>query len=453
MPPSLPLRPVRPMAPLRPPGLRGFLSAVRTNALTIWADDAFEKDIVVRRFMGRVNATVNAPEAIHHVLVENHANYRRSPASIRILRPITGGGLLLLEGEAWRRQRRIVSPALGPRALPLLTRHMVLVARAHTENLMARAGEPADLLAAMQRLALEVAGRSMFSLETSEISGSLRELIASFAANLSRPHLLDMVLPPSIPTLRDLRRRLFQRRWMQFIESLVAKRLLAPEPDQPRDLLDLLRAARDPDTGGGFTRIQLRDQVATLILAGHETTAVTLFWALTLLAQDAAEQERCAEEAQTATLSPGDALNALETLPRIRAVLNETLRLYPPAFTIVREAIGHDQLSGIEIPPRSIVMIAPWVLHRHKRLWQDPDVFDPSRFMPGAPPPPRFAFLPFGTGPRVCVGAQFALTEATIVLATLLSRLRITLRTPPPLPSAVVTTQPNYPPLFALYPR
>jgi cytochrome P450 len=98
-------------------------------------------------------------------------------------------------------------------------------------------------------------------------------------------------------------------------------------------------------------------------------------------------------------------------------------------------------------------MIAPWVLHRHNRFWQDPDVFDPSRFMPGAPPPPRFAFLPFGTGPRVCVGAQFALTEATIVLATLLSRLRITLRTPPPVPSAVVTTQPNYPPLFALHPR
>jgi unspecific monooxygenase len=433
--------------------LSGFLHAARTNALTIWTDEAFEKDIVVRRFMGRVNATVNAPEAIHRVLVENHANYRRSPASIRILRPIAGQGLLLSEGEPWRRQRRIVSPALGPRALPLLASHMVRVAQEHTADLMTRAGEPADLLAAMQRLALDVAGRSMFSLETSKISTPLRQLIASFAADLSRPHLLDMVLPPSIPTLRDLRRRLFQRRWMRFIESLIAKRLLAPETDQPRDLLDLLRAARDPETGVGFTRIQLRDQVATLILAGHETTAVTLFWALTLLAQDAAEQERCAEEAQVVALMPDQALDALPALPRIRAVLNETLRLYPPAFTIVREAIAPDRLSGIDIPPRSIVMIAPWVLHRHKRFWQDPDLFDPSRFMPGAPPPPRFAFLPFGTGPRVCVGAQFALTEAAIVLATLLPRLRVALQSPPPLPSAVVTTQPDHPPLFVLHRR
>jgi cytochrome P450 len=133
--------------------------------------------------------------------------------------------------------------------------------------------------------------------------------------------------------------------------------------------------------------------------------------------------------------------------------LNETLRLYPPAFTIVREAIARDRLSGIDIPPRSIVMIAPWVLHRHKRMWRDPDVFDPSRFMPDAPPPPRFAFLPFGTGPRVCVGAQFALTEAAIVLATLLPRLQLALRGRPPLPSAIVTTQPDHPPLFKLHGR
>jgi cytochrome P450 len=321
---------------------------------------------------------------------------------------------------------------------------------------------PIELLAAMQRLTLEIAGRSMFSLEMSAFGAPLRRLLTEFGERFARPHLFDMLLPASVPTLRDIRRRRFQARWMRLVESIMHDRLRAPEPEAPRDLFDLLRAARDPETGEAFSPDQLRDQLATLLLAGHETTAVTLFWSLTLLAQDARAQDWLAEEVHGLAIKPESAMEALPRLVRTRAVVSEALRLYPPAFTIVREAIGPDRLGDFDLPKRSVVMIAPWVLHRHRKLWRDPDAFDPSRFMPPpgstpgstAPTAPRFAYLPFGAGPRVCVGAQFALTEAVLVLAMLMQRFKIALEDARPvLPVAIVTTQPDHPATFRLSPR
>lgn len=472
------------VAPLVPPQLpvavrelplRAFLRAIRTNALTMWTERAYREEVVVRRFLGRTNVLINAPEAIHRVLVENHANYRRSPASIRILWPITGQGLLLAEGEAWRHQRRTVAPALAPRVMPMLARHVAEAAGRHLDRLGGMAqggmvqagmaqegmaprdmlqGGPVDLLAAMQVLALDVAGQSMFSLEMERFGAPIRRLLGEFGTDLSRPRLLDMLLPASVPTWRDLRRRRFHARWMRLIETVMEAREAVPAEAAPRDLFDLLKAARDPETGAGFGREVLRDQVATLLLAGHETTAVTLFWALTLLAQDPAEQARVAAEARSVGISPGTAFSVLPRLSRARAVIQETLRLYPPAFVIVREAMGPDVLAGLRIGKGAVAMIAPWVLHRHERLWPDPLAFRPDRFAPGAPPPDRFAYLPFGTGPRVCVGAQFALTEATLVLAMLIGRFSVSLADDRPvLPAAVVTTQPDHPPGFMVRER
>jgi len=257
-----------------------------------------------------------------------------------------------------------------------------------------------------------------------------------------------------VPTLRDLGRRRFQRRWMALMDAIMQARAAAPANEVPRDLFDLLRAARDPETGEGFSHDQLRDQIATMILAGHETTAVTLFWSLVLLSGASAEQDRVAEEARGIDITPDNAMTVMPQLVRTRAVISEALRLYPPAFALAREAIAADRVGALDIPRGTVLLIAPWVLHRHRRLWRDPDAFDPSRFMPDAPPIPRFAYLPFGAGPRVCVGAQFALAEATLVLALLIRAFEVTLDDPVPLvPVAVVTTQPNHPPTFRLRPR
>ncbi len=365
------LIPPHPPAPAQPLPLLAFLRAIRTNALTMWPDAAYEQDMVVRPFLGRTNVMLNAPDAIHHVLVDNQANYRRSPASIRILRPITGNGLLLSTGEAWRHQRRTIAPALAPRVMPMLARHIVGSAReqlALIEDQAARG--PVDLLAAMQGLTLEIAGRSMFSLEMRAFRAPLRQMLGEFAERLAPPHLFDMLLPPSVPTLRDLRRRRFQTRWMRLVETIMHDRLREPQPAVARDLFDLLRAARDPETGDTFSPSQLRDQLATLLLAGHETTAVTLFWSLALLAQDPPEQTRLAEEVRGLAFEPDSAMGLLPRLVRTRAVVSEALRLYPPAFTVVREAIRRDRLGDLDLPKRSVVMIAPRVLHRHRKLWR-----------------------------------------------------------------------------------
>ena len=192
-------------------------------------------------------------------------------------------------------------------------------------------------------------------------------------------------------------------------------------------------------------RSRLSRSLATLILAGHETTAVTLFWALIMLAEAPEEQAWLAQEMGNVEIETETAFASEAGLIRTRAVVNETLRLFPSAFTIVRESIGSDRIGDLLLPPRSIVFVAPWVLHRHHSLWQDPDLFRPARFMPDQPAPARFAFMPFGAGPRVCVGAQFAMTEAILVLAAIVGRFKITrVDSRPVLPVGIIMTQPDH---------
>ncbi|MBV8094381.1 MAG: cytochrome P450 [Acetobacteraceae bacterium] len=431
----------------------GFVRAVRSNAVRMWPRSAYEQEMVIDRQLTRTVILANAPDAIHHVLVENAQNYRRTPASIRVIRPIVGEGLLLSQGETWRHQRRTIAPALAARVVPILARHMAAVAAETVSSLTAESG-PINLLATMQRVALDIAGRSMFSLEMHAQGPAMRDHLLRYGMHLARPYFLDLFLPISIPTPHDFARRRFQAEWMGFIDALVEARLQHPQPEKPRDLFDLMRAARDPETGAAFTREVLRDQTATMIVAGHETTALTLFWACFLLAHVPEAQQRVAAEASSCDLSPEHAGEALQFLPFTRAVVSESLRLYPPAFALARQAIADDQWRDIPIRRGAAVLIAPWVLHRHRRLWRDPDAFDPERFVPGAPQPPRYAYLPFGTGPRICVGAQFALTEATLVLAALVRSFHLTcIGEKPVLPMPVITLQPNYPPPFLLQPR
>jgi cytochrome P450 len=282
----------------------------------------------------------------------------------------------------------------------------------------------------------------------------LRELITRYAARLGRPSRLDLLLPPAIPSPRDLVRRWFRRRWVDLIGRIIAERRAKVSEEGPRDLFDLLSNARDPETGIPFSAEALIDQVATLIAAGHETTGVALFWSLYLVSGAPAVERRLTAEVASLDLGPD---NAAEVLPRLvytRAVVQEALRLYPPAFTIVRQARRADEAGGVVVPASGIVFMSPWVLHRHRRLWSEPEVFDPVRFLPDAPPPDRFAYLPFGIGPRVCIGAQFALTEATLVLARMSQAFRIERADDDPVvPIGMVTTQPNRRPLFRLQVR
>jgi len=443
-----------PQAPSGALSGRVIAKALRDNALLAFPPEAFEDEVVYRSFFGRQQIILNRPAGIHHILVDNPDSYRRTPATMRMLRPLLGNGLLLSEGEDWKHQRRTVAPAFAARTMPLLARHVARAAEATVAGLAGTAGRPVDLLAVMQSLALEIAGTSMFSLAMERYRPELRDLIARYTAGLGRPTLLDFLLPLAIPSPRDLARRRVRRRWVALIARIISERRGKASAEAPRDLFDLLSTARDPETGAPFSAENLIDQVATLIAAGHETTGVALFWSLWLVAAAPAVQERLAAEADPFDLGRD---NAAEVLPRLvysRAVVHEALRLYPPAFTLVRQARCADDAGGVSVPAGGIVFISPWVLHRHRRLWSRPEVFDPTRFIPGAPPTDRFAYLPFGVGPRVCIGAQFALTEATLVLATMIKAFHIERADARPvMPVAIVTTQPDHPPPFVLQTR
>jgi unspecific monooxygenase len=451
----LPRQPLVPPSPPRAPqtmGPIGRMAAMRKSAIGTWGQRAYEEDIVQGRFFGHASFILNTPDAIRHVLVDNYENYTRTPPGIRVLRPMLGEGLLLAEGRAWKHQRRTLAPAFTPRAVTTLVPHMVSAIDETIAELVTASADPVDLREAMQRMTLEIAGRTMFSFGMLRHGKALRDFVIEYGSRLARPHFLDLLLPLSWPTPQDISRRFFRKRWTQFVAMLIAERRAAGKSDgaPPRDLFELMVAARDPETGEAFSDAQLGDQVATMILAGHETTATALFWSLYLLALDPATQEELATEAKAAV--SGGALD-IDRLKFTRAVIDETMRLYPPAFLIARAAAGADNIAGRPVAPKDVILIAPWLLHRHEKLWQDPAAFMPQRFMTGTPPD-RFAYLPFGVGARVCIGAHFALVEATLALARIIATFRVELVDKAPiLPIGIVTTQPDRSPLFRIVRR
>ena len=432
----------------------GRMRAMRVNPIQTWGDRAYEEDIIQGRFAGRGSFILNTPDAIKHVLVDNYENYTRTPAGIRVLRPILGQGVLIAEGRAWKHQRRTLAPAFTPRAVGTLIPHMVGVIDETVAKLKAASNAPVDLREVMQHMTLEIAGRTMFSFGMDQHGTTLRDFVMEYGERLARPHFLDLLLPLNWPTPLDFSRARFRKRWTQFVAMLMAERRAAGKKDgaPARDLFDLMGEARDPETGQAFNDEQLGDEVATMILAGHETTATALFWSLYLLALDPAAQEQMAAEARGAIAGSGGL--ELDKLKFTRAVLDETMRLYPPAFLIARAAAGPDVVAGRPVRKNDVVLISPWLLHRHEKLWQDPNAFIPSRFMAPAPPPDRFAYLPFGVGPRICIGAHFALVEATLALARIIGSFRVTLLDKAPvMPVGVVTTQPDRSPAFSISPR
>ena len=451
--------PRQPLVPPSPPRASEAMSALarlralRESAIGTWGQRAYEDDIIRGRFLLHSSFILNTPDAIRHVLVDNYENYTRTPPGLRVLRPIVGEGVLVAEGRPWKHQRRTLAPAFTPRAVSTLIPHMIAVTDETIAKLQGACGGPVDLRETMQRMTLEIAGRTMFSFGMDRHGATLRDFVVEYGEELARPHLLDLVLPLSWPSPQDFSRARFRKRWTRFVGMLMAERRTAGKKDgaPARDLFDLMDVARDPETGEAFTDEQLGDQVATMILAGHETTATALFWSLYLLALDPAIQDELAAEAREAPVNGGLDLDRLKFT---RAVVDETLRLYPPVFLIARSAAAPDVIAGMSIRKNDVILIAPWLLHRHEKLWRDPNAFIPQRFMAPAPPPDRFAYLPFGVGARICIGAHFALVEATLALAKIIGAFRVTLLDKEPvMPIGVVTTQPDHSPVFRIAAR
>ncbi|MBV8850413.1 MAG: cytochrome P450 [Methylobacteriaceae bacterium] len=412
-----------------PLGPIGLIMALRQNPVETWTRAHFEKPILVgRRVLGEM-AVVSEPAAIRRVLLDNVANYRKDDLQRRVLSPGLGNGLLTADGKQWRAQRRTVAPMFTPRNVLSFAPPMAEAARVAVERLQRRRpGQTVDVSADMARVTLEILERTIFTDGLGQGPEHFREAVSRYFDTAGRIDPLDLLgFPDFIPRIGRIKSRPTLRFFRDSVDAIIEKRrqsLADPDYKAPHDLLTLLLEATDPETGEGLDEEELRANIITFIGAGHETTANALTWSLYLLSQSPEWRARLESEADR-ELGAGGAETLAERLIETRAVIEEAMRLYPPAATLTREAIEPDMLAGRRIKKGMRVVVSPFVVHRHRLLWRDPDLFMPERFLGEAREKiDRFAYIPFGAGPRVCVGASFALQEAQIVLAHLMQAFR-----------------------------
>ncbi len=365
------------------------------------------------------------PDHIKHVLQDNNRNYWKG-ALIGRVKPLIGEGLFTSEGDFWRRQRRLAQPAFHRQRIESFATIMSNAGARMVEEweTAAAGGTPIDLMEHTSRTALQIVGQALFGID---LIGAAAEVGKNMLTALQFVSDSVFQLFPSalaIPTPRNVRFRRARAALDRVVLDIIERRRRRGAAGD--DLLAMMMEARDPETGEGMSDRQLRDEVMTFILAGHETTAVTLAWACLLLAQHPDVGEQLRREASSVLAGRSPTLADLPRLALTRRVIDETLRLYPPVAAIARETYGPDEIDGYAIPAKSGVMMSPYVTHRHPAFWPDPERFDPERFTPeNSATRPRFAYFPFSGGPRLCIGNDFALMEAQILLAMIAQRYRV----------------------------
>jgi cytochrome P450 len=391
---------------------------------------------------------VSDPEAVRRVLVTNARAYGKRTLQYSTLSLVTGEGLLTADTDVWRPQRALVQPAFHRAGLDLVAGHVAVA----VDRLLARWSESdgtvVDVDAAMMHLALEVVGASLFG---SDLSGDAERLADATLEALDvvvRKSRTPLPVPMSVPTPTNLVLRRSVSKLDSAVDAMLADRATRPLAPgaPPRDMLDLLLAAHGDD-GSFLSRRQVRDQVVTFIVAGHETVASALTWAWHLLASHPEVASRMRAEVASACRRPRPGFDDLVRLPFTAAVLDEVLRLYPPAWLVTRRANAADTLAGVEVPTGALVIISPWLVHHDPHVWPDPERFAPERFLDvdgarrrdvAALP----AYLPFGAGPRMCIGRDMALLEGALVLASLVAEVDLEPVGEPPRAVPLVTIRP-----------
>lgn len=361
-------------------------------------------DIVCYRPAPDTAYLINHPDYVRHVLVENNRNYSKETHTNQVFNKVVAEGLLTTEGEVWRKQRRMMQPAFHRTRLELMDG---MIAEA-TESLLQNwrsahaRGQTVDIARDMAALTLTVTTRALFGVTLGEEVREIGEMVNRAVALLEKPS--DPRVKQSMDELDAVVYRIIRQRRHEFQDG--------------GDLLSSMILARDGETGEGMSDQQLRNQVMTLMLAGYETTASALTWTWYLLSQHPDAFRRLQQEARQVLGGRAPQYADLETLNYTRQVLNEGMRMYPPAWTLGRRALGQDEIGGYYIAPGTTIAICLYTLHRHPRFWEAPDTFDPDRFAPErSASRHKFAFIPFGAGPRQCIGNTFGLMESGLVLA------------------------------------
>ncbi|MGB7262123.1 MAG: cytochrome P450 [Albidovulum sp.] len=408
----------------RPLGVWESFRTGRRNLLELIPEIATRQPMLSGRTVKRWHMVMD-PGANRQILKDKVADYPKSDVTKMILKPAIGDSLFVAEGAHWHWQRRAAAPAFSPRNVQALAPVMTTAAERTVARIERQVGRAMDLFEAMVATTFEVISDVTFSGGEAFDRDAVHGAIDDYIAGTAKVSFLDIIGAPAwVPRPSRMVSAPAMRAMKAMADRAIDERRGAEAKPIP-DLLDLLLDGQDPETKRQMNTGELRDNLLTFIVAGHETTALTLGWALYLCAFDQDVQDRARAEAQAAL---GDRAATVADLPHLgycRQIVDEALRLYPPAAFLSRTAKIHDQLCGREVRPGDTVMLPIYALHRNHALWPNPHAFDPDRFADPAAID-RFAYLPFGGGPRVCIGAAFALQEAVIILATLLARFRFT---------------------------
>lgn len=411
-----------PRGPGPVPVWRGLIGERAHTAVFGWSEQAFTATHIRRKVLGFTVIVPLEPDAIQRVLLDNAANYEKPGIVKKLLAPTIGEGLLTADGTSWREQRRIVAASFAPGAVDHLVPVFAQAAEAATIDWPA--AKCIDMAAVSTATTMRVIAAALFSGDPRLTSAAALAHIAAALEGVGVARLQALFRLPLMPVggkARAGRRgQVFLRRTLG---ALVGERLRHASDDFLARLISSLLARFNADEAEALAI----DNAATFYLAGHETTANALAWTLFLLSEQPELQEQVAAEAQAALGVHGKTAALPDHLPLLRQVLEESMRLYPPVPRIDREAVAADRLGDVDIAPGDIVSVWPWLIHRHKAHWEDADAFDPGRFAPERRAGRhRFQYLPFGGGPRSCVGARFAMAEALTILAVWLSRWRFT---------------------------
>jgi cytochrome P450 len=426
-----PLRPPAPQPRQQPLGALGLYRALRSNAVTAWRAEAFEEPYIADRNMLGGYVLLNDPELIRHVLVDNAANYPKDRLQLEKLTPAVGRGLLTAEPESWRLQRRTVAPLFQPLAV---TSYLAPMAASLDEMLARWEGHAAaatviDAAREMTALTYDIISRTVFSHEIETPADAMAEALTAYFEAFGRIDLWDVLpLPRWLPRPASIRARPAQKIFREEVARLVDRRRARMTAGQsvPDDLVTRLMNARDPESNEPLTDTVIHDNLVTFIGAGHETTANALSWTLFLLSQVPEADARLAAEAKSVSDAP--TADELARLDHTRMIFEEAMRLYPPIPFMSRGVAAPDRLGDIEVTPDTRIIVTPWVLHRHRKLWPDADQFVAERFAPeNRARIRRFSYLPFGAGARICVGMTFAMNEALLALTMIARRFRLTL--------------------------
>jgi cytochrome P450 len=371
------------------------------------------------------------PDHYQHILQDNNRNYTKMPhPSLSMLRPVIGNGLLTSDGDFWRRQRRLAAPAFHRKRIAAFASTMTEAADSmlQTWHTLAKDGRPLDINEAMMHLTLEIVGKTLFSIDLTREADTVGEAFSVVNEEIARLTSIPFAeIGLKIPFLPSTRRVNKETAVLtKIVNGIIQERRQAGL--ETEDLLGMLMAARDEETGEGMSDQQLHDEVMTIMLAGHETTAVSLAWTFYLLSEHLEILAELETEVDGVLNGRLPTLDDLPNLTYSTMVIEESMRLYPPAYALARWGNEEDEVGGYYVPKNSVITMSSYVTHRHPHFWNEPERFDPQRFTPERKAErPRYAYLPFGGGPRICIGNSFAMTEAILLLTSIVQRYRLTL--------------------------